>query len=71
MSPRKWPRRIEDILDAVDEIESFVRGLAYEEFARDTKCIKAVTADLAIIGEAAKHIPEDVMAAHPEIPWHS
>ena len=50
MSPRKWPRRIEDILDAIEEIRSFVLNLAYDEFRRDAKTVKAVAADLAIIG---------------------
>ncbi len=69
MSPRKWPRRIEDILDAVEEIQSFVQGLTYDQFRQDAKTVKAVAADLAIIGEAVGHIPEDVMDAHPDIPW--
>lgn len=69
MSPRKWPRRIEDILDAVEEIQSFVQGLTYGEFCTDAKTIKAVAADLAVIGEAAGHIPEDIVFAHPDIPW--
>jgi len=69
VSPRKWPRRIEDILDAVEELQSFVRGLTYGEFCTDAKTIKAVAADLAIIGEAAGHIPEDIVSAHPDIPW--
>ncbi len=69
MSPRKWPRRIEDILDAVEEIQSFVRGLTYDQFCKDAKTIKAVAADLAIIGEAVGHLPDDVMSAHSGIPW--
>lgn len=69
MSPRKWPRRIEDILDAIEEIQSFVQGLNYETFERDTKTTKAVAADLAVIGEAAGHIPDEIMAAHPSVPW--
>lgn len=60
---------VEDILDAVEEIRSFVQGLTYSEFCADAKTVKAVTADLAIIGEAAGHIPEEVVSAHPDIPW--
>ncbi|MFP4453607.1 MAG: DUF86 domain-containing protein [Desulfobacterales bacterium] len=29
----------------------------------------ATLRNLELIGEAATHIPEDVRAAHPEIPW--
>lgn len=87
MSPRKWPRRIEDILeaadgpslargprlgpigDAVTEIQLFVHGQSREDFCRDAKTVKAVMADLAVIGEAAGHIPDDVISTHPEVPW--
>ena len=69
MSPRKWPRRIEDMLDAMDEIQLFVRGFSYEQFEADAKTIKAVATDLAIIGEAVSHIPEDVMLSCSAIPW--
>ncbi|MCZ6874632.1 MAG: DUF86 domain-containing protein, partial [bacterium] len=37
---------------------------------RDAKTIKAVQLDFIVIGEAASHIPDDVQAAHPEVPWH-
>ena len=69
MSPRKWPRRIEDILDAVEEIQTFAQGLTYDQFRQDAKTIKAIAADLAIIGEAVGHIPDDVMSVYPDIPW--
>ncbi len=69
MSSRKWPRRVEDIVDAIEEIQSFVRGLSYEQFQSDAKTLKAVAADLVIIGEAAGSIPPEVMSAHPDVPW--
>jgi len=69
MSPRKWPRRVEDILDAIEEIQSFVRGLSYEQFQNDAKTLKAVAADLVIIGEAAGRIPSEVMSEYPDVPW--
>ena len=35
----------------------------------DEKTFDAVMRDLEIIGEAAKHIPPEVRAQHPEIDW--
>lgn len=32
MSPRGWQDRIRDILDAMDEIQKFTRGMDYETF---------------------------------------
>lgn len=69
MSPRPWKERIEDILDAVAEIQGFVGQIDFERFRIDAKTLKAVTADLTIIGEAAQRIPEHVKTAHPEVPW--
>jgi uncharacterized protein with HEPN domain len=56
-------------LDAIAEIQTFVAGLDRAKFLADAKTVKAVVADLVIIGEAARHVPDDQVAAHPEIPW--
>jgi uncharacterized protein with HEPN domain len=69
MSSRTWRHRIEDILDAISEIQSFVADTAFEQFRTDTKTLKAVAADLMIIGEAANHIPDEVQEAHGDVPW--
>jgi uncharacterized protein with HEPN domain len=61
--------RIEDILAAVAEIDKFIAGLSREQFLADAKTIKAVVADLTIIGEAASFVPAAVVEAHSEIPW--
>lgn len=69
MSPRDWKERIEDILDAVDEIDAFTHGMDLDGFKADTKTMKAVELNLIVIGEAAAGIPDDVEEKHPEIPW--
>lgn len=69
MSSREWRHRIEDILDTITEIQSFVAGATLEQFKTDAKTLKAVAADLMIIGEAANHIPDEVREAHTEVPW--
>ena len=69
MSSREWRHRIEDILDAITEIQSFVAGATREQFKTDAKTLKAVAADLMIIGEAANHVPDEVQEAHTDVPW--
>jgi uncharacterized protein with HEPN domain len=69
MSPRNWRERVQDILDAIAEIDSFTRGMDFESFSGDTKTLKAVELNLIVIGEAANGIPGEVEEQHPQIPW--
>lgn len=68
MSPRAWCERVQDILDAVAEIQAFTTGIRYDAFRYDAKTIRAVELNFIIIDEAASHIPEDVQRARPEVP---
>ena len=60
---------LEDIRDALGKIERYVAGMDYDTFAENELVIDAVLRNLEIIGEAAKNIPEDVRAEHPDIEW--
>ena len=41
----------------------------FQDFHSDSKTTDAVIRNLIVIGEAARHIPPEVVPAHPEIPW--
>lgn len=70
MSPRSWRIRVQDILKAIDEIEDFVlEHKSVESFLRDIKSVRAVTACLTQIGEAANHIPREIKEKYPEVRW--
>ena len=69
MPPRSWRVRIEDILDAIDNIEHYVAGLDFEAFEADRKTVDAVERNLEIIGEATANLPDEVLARWPEVPW--
>ena len=60
---------VEDILEAIDKIERYTKGLTYETLMKNDMAIDAVIRNLEIIGEASRNIPEDVRGKHPEIPW--
>jgi uncharacterized protein with HEPN domain len=70
MSVRSWKDRIEDILDALEEIRNFSEGLGFEEFLHDNKTLKAIVLNFIVIGEAANNIPDEVVVKYPEIAWH-
>lgn len=70
MSPRSVQVRVADILTAIDTIEEHHRrGTELRLASTDPLLLDAVVRQLAIIGEAASHLPEDVTSQHPEIPW--
>jgi len=69
VSPRDWKDRIRDILDAIAEIQNFVRGMDFEAFKKDDKSIRAVEMNFIIIGEAANQIPEEIEEKYSNIPW--
>ena len=69
MKSRDYRDYLQDILDAVNNIESFVDGMTYEEFIKDRKTLNAVVRSIEIIGEASKNIPETLKANCKELPW--
>jgi uncharacterized protein with HEPN domain len=66
---RDYGLYLKDILAAIDSIEAFVEGMSIDQFNEDDKTASAVIRKFEIIGEAAKHIPEEIIKQHPDIPW--
>ncbi len=60
---------LNDILESIEKIEEYTKDLNEEEFSRNTVTQDAVLRRLAIIGEAVKHLPEDLKEKHKQIPW--
>jgi uncharacterized protein with HEPN domain len=60
---------LEDILISIDETAEFTSGMTFEAFTRDRKTINAVVRSLEVLGEAAKHIPDELRAKAPSVPW--
>ena len=59
---------ISDMLQSVNEIEDFAKGMSREQFKADKKPLNAVVRSLEVLGEAAKNIPGEIQAAFPGIP---
>lgn len=67
--PRNWKMRITDILECIAKIRRFTKGYSFDDFQGDDKTIDSVLRNLEIIGEAARHVPAEIRARYPELPW--
>ena len=68
-SEREWRFRIQDILDAVRSVQKYTAGMTYQEFIADRKTVDAVIRNFIIIGEAASHVPDEIVNDNEAIPW--
>ncbi len=66
---REWVDYVNDMVDAASRAQEFVAGLDESTFLEDHKTNFAVVRALEIVGEAAKHVPENVRTRYPEVPW--
>ena len=69
MSSRTVKERIQDILNAIDSIQTETKNIDFIEFSHNEILVKAVLYDLIIIGEAAINIPTEIHLLSPEVPW--
>ena len=66
---RDYTLFIKDIISAIKSIEEFVEGLSLDEVREDDKTSSAVIRKFEIIGEATRHVPDNLKERYPDIPW--
>ena len=66
---RSYTEFLQDIIDAINEVESFVDGVSFDVFTVNREKILAVVKLLEIIGEAVKKIPDDKRKSYVHLPW--
>jgi len=69
MSKRDVRLFLDDILKAIEKVERYTAGLSFEEFESNEMIVDAVTRNLEVIGEAAKHIPPETRAGYDATDW--
>lgn len=69
MFKRDWSLYIEDILESIELIESYVKSLDLKDFEQDRKTIDAVVRNFEIIGEASRNIPDYIREDYPDLDW--
>ncbi|MBN3036601.1 MAG: DUF86 domain-containing protein [Bacteroidales bacterium] len=61
---------LEDMLEAIGNIELFIRDMSYDDYQSDRKTRAAVERYLEVLGEAANKFTESFYNDHPHIGWH-
>jgi len=71
MRERQLPDFLQDILDAITDIETFTDNVEFEAFQTNREKVLAVVKSIEILGEAVKKVPADIRSQYPDIPWKS
>jgi uncharacterized protein with HEPN domain len=66
---REWRFYVDDMIAFAEKALAYSAGLDQTAFVASGINYDATLRNLELIGEAATHIPDEVRAAHPEIPW--
>ncbi|MFA0747164.1 HepT-like ribonuclease domain-containing protein [Fervidibacter sp.] len=57
------------ILDAIHRIERYLSNVTREQFLREELLQDGVVRQLEIIGEACRHISDELRQKYPAVPW--
>ncbi|MBB6253590.1 HepT-like ribonuclease domain-containing protein [Nitrospirillum iridis] len=61
--------RLGDLREILDGISGITAGIAYPDFAANWGLQRAVERALEMVSASVQHIPADLKAAEPDIPW--
>ena len=68
-APRDHRDLLDDIVHACRAIIRFTGGMTLADYMADEKTRFAVMRGFEMMGEAVRHLPEELRQAHPDIPW--
>lgn len=68
-APRDPKVVLEQMLEAICDIEQIVAGRSFEAYAAHRLTRRAVERCIEIISEASRRLPPDLRDRHAEIPW--
>lgn len=70
MSKRPINLLLNDIYNAIDRIEQYIKNTSFDTFSDDQKTVDAVVRNLEIIVEAANRLPDEFKEKHSKIEWY-
>lgn len=69
MKDREWKLFLEYMLDSIEKIERYTKGMDFDSFTENPMVIDAVIRNLEVIGESCKYIPAGIRESYDEVPW--
>jgi len=66
---RDYRLYFDDILESINRIKAYIKGITLEEFLRNDLIFDAVIRNLEVIGEAANKVPDSIKEEYAMIPW--
>ena len=61
--------RIQHVLDAISEVEKYIKAVSYEDFLENSEKRFATIKQIEIVGEACNHISNELKQENPQIEW--
>ena len=69
MAARTYLPRLADILEAIERVRHVLGDRTLEAFEADWERQWLVERGVEIVSEASRHLPPELKARHPDIPW--
>ncbi len=70
-APRDPRIALDQMLEAISDIEQIIAGQSFEAYASDRVRRRALERCIEIVSDASRRIPPERKAGHPEIPWQN
>ncbi|WP_018248786.1 HepT-like ribonuclease domain-containing protein [Orenia marismortui] len=60
---------LDDIVNSMNKIFQYTKGISKEEFKRNEMLIDAVLRNIEIIGEASNKVSDEIRHEYDDVPW--
>src|SRR5579883_1342264 len=60
---------LEDMQQALERITRYLQRQTFDTFEQNELLVDGIVRNLELLGEAAKHVPQDIRSNHPSVPW--